>query len=222
MDKFELMQQLKKQRIVAVIRGDDERQVTSIVEAVYKGGIRFLEITFTVPHAEQIIQHISERYQNHDDMFIGAGTCLDVVAARMAIFAGAKFVVCPHVDQEILQLCNMYRIPCFPGAATVQDMIKALRYGADVIKLFPGDSFGPSAINTFHGPLPQAEFMPTGGINAENIKEWLQHGAIAVGTGGSLTKGAATGEFDAITTEARALCRKVEEYDNEANEAAHL
>ena len=214
MDKTTLLTELKKEKLVAVIRGQSEEEVSNIVDAVYKGGIHFMEITFTIPQAESIIAHLNRKYADRSDIVIGAGTCLDIVAARMAISAGAQFVVCPHMDTEVMKLCNSYRIPCFPGAATVKDMLECLRYGAEVIKLFPGDIFGPKAIKAFKGPLPQADFMPTGGVSAANLKEWLDNGAVAVGTGGSLTKGAASGDFAAVQREAEKLVRIVKEYDN--------
>ncbi|MEF9920162.1 MAG: bifunctional 2-keto-4-hydroxyglutarate aldolase/2-keto-3-deoxy-6-phosphogluconate aldolase [Erysipelotrichaceae bacterium] len=217
MNKSDLLVKLKDNKIVAVIRGDNEEQVMKIVEAVYRGGIKFMEITFTIPNAEIVIAHLSEKYKNNDDIIIGAGTCLDIVAARMAISSGAKFVVCPHFDKEIMKLCNTYRISCFPGATTVKDMLECLKYGADVIKLFPGDTFGPKAIKSFKGPLPQADFMPTGGVSVANIKEWLANGAISVGTGGSLTKGAATGDYNQVSEEAAKLVGLVKEYVAESN-----
>ena len=213
MDKTTLLAELKKQRLVAVIRGKDEEEVTNIVDAVYRGGIHFMEITYTIPQAEQVIAHLCKAYEHCDDIIIGAGTCLDIVSARMAISAGAQFVVCPHLDTEVMKLCNSYRVPCFPGAANVKDMLECLRYGADVIKLFPGDTFGPKAVRAFKGPLPQPDFMPTGGVNAANLTEWLDNGAVAVGTGGSLTKGAEAGDFEAVRLEAEKLVNIVRAYD---------
>lgn len=213
MEKALLMQELRKRKLVAVIRGKDEEEVQNIVKAVYDGGIRFMEITFTIPKAEQIIAHLCEQYQDCDDIIIGAGTVLDAMTARLAISAEAQFIVCPHMDKDIMKLCNSYRIPCFPGATNVTDMMECLRYGAEIIKLFPGDTFGPKAIKAFKGPLPQADFMPTGGVNAENLLDWLNQGAVAVGTGGSLTKGAATKDFEQVRNEAAKLVRIVETYE---------
>lgn len=214
MEKTELLTELKKAKLVAVIRGKNEEEVLKTVDAVYQGGIRFVEITYTIPHAEQVIANLKEKYAGCETIVIGAGTCLDTAAARMAISAGAEFIVCPHLDVDIMKLCNSYRIPCFPGAATIKEMIECLRYGADIIKLFPGDVFGPKAIKSFKGPLPQANFMPTGGVSAANLTDWLDNGAIAVGTGGSLTKGAVTGDFDSVRMEAEKLVRIIKAYDN--------
>lgn len=216
MDKSTLMMKLKEEKIVAVIRADEEIQVANIVEAVFLGGVKFIEITFTIPNAEIIIAHLVKKYDQQKDIVIGAGTCLDIVAARMAISAGAKFIVCPHFDKNIMLLCNTYGIPCFPGAATVKEMIECLKYGSEVIKLFPGENFGPQAIKTFHGPLPQANFMPTGGVNEDNLKEWLAYGAIAVGIGGNLTKGALHGDYKQVQSIAQKFVGIVKEYVHES------
>lgn len=215
MDKNSLMLKLRNEKLIAVIRGNSKEEVMKIVEAVYSGGIKFMEITFTIPQANVIIGELSEKYKDNNDIIIGAGTCIDSISARIAILAGAKFIVSPHLDVEILKLCNSYKIPCFSGATTVKDMVEALKYGAEVIKLFPADTYGPKGIKSFKGPLPQAEFMPTGGVSCENVKEWLKNGAIAVGTGGNLTKGAATNDFEAVKREAEKLVNVVMEYKNE-------
>ena len=97
----------------------------------------------------------------------------------------------------------------------MKDALECLRYGAEVIKLFPGATFGPKAIKALKGPLPQADFMPTGGVNADNLREWLDHGAVAVGTGSSLTKGAASGDFEAVYAEAQKLVSIVHAYEHE-------
>lgn len=212
MGKLETIQTLKKEKLVAVIRGAGFEEVNKMVDAIYKGGIHLMEITFTIPHAEQVIAKIKEANKDKPDMVVGAGTVLDIVSARLAILAGADFVVCPHFDKDIMKLCNLYQIPCFPGAVTVKEIADALQYGADIIKLFPGELYGAKAIKAFHGPLPQAQFMPTGGVSADNLKDWLDQGAVAVGLGGSLTKGAKTGDFDAVTNETKKLVEIIAGY----------
>lgn len=214
MNKIDTIQKLKEEKLVAVIRGKDFEEVDRIVDAVYEGGIHLMEITFTIPRADQVIAKIKDKNKEKTDMVVGAGTVLDIVSARLAILAGADFVVCPHFDPEISKLCNLYQIPCFPGAVTVKEITEALKYGADIVKLFPGELYGPKAIKAFHGPLPQAQFMPTGGVSAENLTDWLDHGAVAVGLGGSLTKGAKTNDFDQVTNEARKLVEIVRNYSS--------
>jgi 2-dehydro-3-deoxyphosphogluconate aldolase/(4S)-4-hydroxy-2-oxoglutarate aldolase len=98
-----------------------------------------------------------------------------------------------------------------PGAMTIRDVLEALELGADVVKLFPGEAFGPSIIKAIKGPLPQAPLMPTGGVDLSNVAEWIKAGAVAVGAGGSLTGGAKTGDFDSVTKTARAFVEKIRE-----------
>jgi 2-dehydro-3-deoxyphosphogluconate aldolase/(4S)-4-hydroxy-2-oxoglutarate aldolase len=98
-----------------------------------------------------------------------------------------------------------------PGAMTIRDVIEAMELGADIVKLFPGEAFGPAIIKAIRGPLPQAPLMPTGGVDLSNVGEWIKAGAVAVGAGGSLTGGAKTGDFASITTTARAFIEKIGE-----------
>lgn len=214
MKKYELIQKLGQKKLVAVVRGDNQEQVEKTIEAVIEGGINFIEVTFTIPNAAKIIADLAQKYRANKDIVIGAGTCLDVVTARVAILAGAQFVVSPHLDKEISLLCNSYAIPCFSGGSSVKDILDCLRYGADVVKLFPGELSGPKAIKAFKGPLPQAEFMPTGGVSLDNLNEWLDAGAFAVGLGGSLTKGAKTGDYDKVRETAKELVQKVADYES--------
>lgn len=129
MNKIDTIQKLKEEKLVAVIRGSGYEEVRQLVDAIYKGGIHLMEITFTIPHAEQVIGRIKEDNKDKTDMAVGAGTVLDIVSARLAILAGADFIVCPHFDKEISKLCNLYQVPCFPGAVTVSEITEALRYG---------------------------------------------------------------------------------------------
>lgn len=210
--KFEMLRKLHDEKIVAVIRGNSEDEVLKTADAVVKGGIHFLEITFTAPQAHEIIAKLVKKYPNESGIVIGAGTCLDVETARLAILYGAKFVVSPHFDPAIMKLCNTYCIPVFPGSTDVTGIKDCLAYGAEVVKLFPGEIMGMKAIKAFKGPLPQAEFMPTGGVSVENVQDWLKAGAFAVGVGGSLTRAAKTGDYEAVTEMARAFICEIRAY----------
>ena len=198
MDKIDIIKKLGEEKVVAVIRAESAEQGFKIIDAVKKGGIKFLEITLTVPGAIDIIKELSQKYKN-DEVFIGAGTVLDSETARMAILAGANYIVSPMFSEEVLRLCNRYRIACMPGVQTIKEIVSALELGADIIKVFPGDAYSPNIIKSFKGPLPQANFMPTGGVSIANIKDWLNAGAYAVGTGSSLTAGAKSGDYEAVT-----------------------
>jgi 2-dehydro-3-deoxyphosphogluconate aldolase/(4S)-4-hydroxy-2-oxoglutarate aldolase len=199
MKRLEMVKKISDAGIVAVIRATSKEEGIKIVEAVKKGGIRALEITMTVPGAVEIIKELSEIYKDDEDMLIGAGTVLDPETARACILAGAKYIVSPSLNTETVKLCNRYRVAVMPGVMTVKEAVEALELGVEIVKVFPGNAFGPSIISSFKGPLPQANFMPTGGVSLDNVGEWIKAGAIAVGTGGDLTKGAKTGNYELIT-----------------------
>jgi len=153
----------------------------------------------TVPKADEIIKELSEKYKSNPQVVIGAGTVLDSETARTVILAGAKYVVSPSLNYDTIKMCNRYRVPIMPGVMTVKEAIEALELGVDILKVFPGNVFGPSIIKTFKGPLPQANFMPTGGVTLENAQEWIKNGAVAIGIGNALTTFAETGEYEDIT-----------------------
>lgn len=208
MKRLETIKKIVESGVVAVIRAESKEQGIKIVDAVKKGGIKALEITMTVPGAVDIIKELSEIYKN-DDVIIGAGTVLDPETARACILAGAKYIVSPSLNPETVKLCNRYRVPVMPGVMTVKEAIEALELGAEVVKVFPGNAFGPSIISAFKGPLPQANFMPTGGVSLDNIKDWIKAGAVAVGTGSDLTKGAKTGDYESVTQTAAKFVEEV-------------
>lgn len=210
MERIKTIMRVAQEGIVAVIRAESKEQGLKIVEAVKQGGIKMLEVTMTVPGAVDIIKELTEHYKN-EDVIIGAGTVLDPETARAVILAGAKYVVSPSLNPETVKLCNRYRVPVMPGVMTVKEAVEALELGAEVIKVFPGNAFGPEIIRAFKGPIPQGNFMPTGGVSLSNVKEWISAGAIAVGTGGDLTKGAKTGDFASITETAKAFVEAVKE-----------
>ena len=210
MKRMEIIQKMVESGVVAVIRAESKEQGMKIIEAVKAGGIKALEITMTVPGAVDIIKELSEVYKD-EDVIIGAGTVLDPETARACILAGAKYIVSPSLNPETVKLCNRYRVPVMPGVMTMKEALEALELGAEVIKVFPGNAFGPSIIKAFKGPIPQGNYMPTGGVNLGNVKDWIEAGAVAVGTGGDLTKGAKTGDYDLVTETAKKFIEAVKE-----------
>lgn len=198
MQKNEVLKRLKDCGVVAVIRADNEEKAINIMDACVKAGITGIEITFTVPGAADIIASITKKY-NLEEVIIGAGTVLDPETARTAILSGANFIVSPCLNMETMRLCNRYQIACIPGAMTVKEVVDCLEAGADIVKLFPANLFGPAIIKAIKGPLPQASLIPTGGVNADNAGEWIKAGAVAIGGGGELTKSAKTGDYETIT-----------------------
>ncbi len=205
--KADIIQNLLKCGVVAVIRANSLEEAQKLADCCVKGGIVGLEITFTVPGADEVIAALAK---NKDAGYIvGAGTVLDAPTARIAIMKGAKFIVSPAFDKEVAELCNVYQIPYMPGCYTITEIINALKAGADVIKIFPGSSASPEYFKAVHGPLPQANLMPTGGVSLENVGEWIKAGAVAVGTGGSLTAPAKKGDFEGVVNNAKAFVEAV-------------
>jgi 2-dehydro-3-deoxyphosphogluconate aldolase / (4S)-4-hydroxy-2-oxoglutarate aldolase len=195
---------------VAIIRTDDSSQASRIVEACAQGGASAIEITFTVPGAAAIIEELSKRYPAHQ-IALGAGTVLDPETARIAILAGARFVVSPSLNTHTARLCNRYQIPYLPGAGTIREIVEAMESGADIIKIFPGETLGPAFVKAARAPLPQAPLMPTGGVSIDNAAEWIRAGSVALGVGGNLTAGAKTGDFKSITDLARRFIAAIQE-----------
>lgn len=212
MDKIQVITKLKEEKLVAVVRAESKEQGEKIIDAIVKGGINFIEITMTVPGAIDIIKELTKKYENNKEIVIGAGTVLDPETARMAILAGAKYIVSPSLNADTIKMCNRYRIAVMPGIMTVKEAVEALELGVDVLKVFPGNAFGPSIIKAFKGPLPQANFMPTGGVAIDNVDKWLASGAVALGTGSNLTVGAKTGDYELITKTAKEFVEAVKKY----------
>lgn len=202
MRREQVLKNIKEAGVVAVVRGDSKEEAIKIVDAVSKGGIKVMELTMTVPNPIDVIKEVAEKYKG-TDVIVGAGTVLDTETARACILAGAQFIVSPSLDIDTIKLCNRYKVLVMPGVMTVKDAITAFEYGIDVVKVFPANLYGPSVIKSFKGPLPQGDFMPTGGVTVANLHEWIEAGAVVVGTGGDLTKGAKTGDYELVEKTAR-------------------
>jgi len=207
--KIEVLGKIVASGLVAVIRANNPDQAARIAEACALGGVAAVEITFTVPGATGVIEHLAKR--SLGQILLGAGTVLDPETARIAILAGAQFVVGPALNPETARLCNRYQVPYIPGAGTIGEVIAAMECGADIVKVFPGEILGPSFVKAVKGPLPQASLMPTGGVSVENVGDWIKAGSVAVGVGGNLTAAAKTGDFAAITQLARQFVEKIKE-----------
>ena len=210
MDKNEVLKRLTDCGVIAVVRAENAEQAINICEACKKAGIVGIELTFTVPGAHKVIEELASYYKN-DDIILGAGTVLDPETARIAILSGAQYVVSPYFDEATIKLCNRYAVPCMPGCMTIHDVVKSLELGCDIIKLFPGDAFGPGMVKAIKGPIPQANIMPTGGVDVNNVADWIKAGVVAIGAGSSLTAGAKTGNFELITDTAKQFVENIKE-----------
>jgi len=210
MTKEQILTRIRETGLVAVVRADNQDKAFRITEACMKGGVPAIEITFTVPGAHKVIEALASRF-GENEIILGAGTVLDPETARIAILSGARYVVSPSLNLDTIRLCNRYRIACMPGAMTIREVVECMEAGADIVKVFPGELFGPRIIKAIKGPLPQAELMPTGGVSVENAAEWIKAGAVALGAGSSLTEGAKTGDYNRITETARLFIQKIKE-----------
>lgn len=210
MDKAEVYQKLHEIGVVAVVRGQSAEDGVRTADACIAGGVKAIELAFTTPDAPTAIKTLTDKYKNDPDVVIGAGTVLDPATARLAIIAGAKFIVSPAFDKEVVELCNLYRVVSCPGVMTPGGVVEALKAGADIIKIFPGDIVGIKMIKDIHGPLPQAALMPSGGVSVDNAADWIKAGCVAVSAGGSLTAGAKKGDYDAVTAVAKEFIAAVQ------------
>ena len=209
--KIEILNRILETGVIAVIRAESADQAIQIIDAVREGGILALEVTMTVPGAIDVIKGICQRYAGGEEI-IGAGTVLDAETARMAMLAGAEFIVGPTLNPEMVRICNRYQVNCMPGATSVREILEALELGASIVKIFPGSLLKPDFIQAVHGPIPYAPLMPTGGVSVENAGAWIKAGAVAIGVGGDLTKeGIAKGDYSLITRKAESYIRAVRE-----------
>ena len=202
MDKEQVLMRIQDCGIVAVVRAENTEKAERIVDACIEGGVAAIELTFTVPHAYKVIEHLSNKY-TPEEIILGAGTVMDAATARIAMLSGAQYIVSPYFDLDTVKMCNRYRVAVMPGIMTVREGIIAMEAGADILKVFPVDLYGPKIIKDIRGPIPYAKLMPTGGVNADNVGEWIKAGAVAVGAGSSLTAGAKTGDYALITETAK-------------------
>lgn len=210
MQKYDYLNRLINTGCVAVVRGNDADEAVKTVDAVIAGGVTGIELTFTVPHADRALDELSKKYGDREDVLIGAGTVLDPATARLAIIAGAKFIVSPSFNADVAKICNLYAIPYTPGCFTPTEIQTALEAGVDLVKVFPGSVAGPAIVKALHGPFPQLAIMPTGGVSLDNLETWFEVGVSLVGAGSNLTAAAKTGDYAGVTATAKKYREKLD------------
>lgn len=169
-------------KIVAIIRGANPADVLKIAESLYAGGVRILEITMNSESPLAVIKAVADKMEGR--MIIGAGTVLDPEIARYAVMAGARFILSPVVDVEVINMAKNLGVVSIPGAYTATEIYHAYKNGADIVKVFPANS--PSYLKDLAGPLPQIPLLPTGGITLQNIKDYKNAGVVGFGIGSAL------------------------------------
>jgi 2-dehydro-3-deoxyphosphogluconate aldolase/(4S)-4-hydroxy-2-oxoglutarate aldolase len=208
MKKDAVLAKIKTEKVIALIRADSPDGLLDCAKALAAGGLTSIELTMTTPGAIDMLKQATSELP---DFIFGLGTVLDAETARLGILAGARFVVTPALRPEVISVCRRYSIPVFSGALTPTEAVNAWEAGADAVKIFPAEFFGPAYIKSLKAPLPHIDFVPTGGVNAENVGDFLKAGATATAAGSSLVEAKALKEknWAAITAKARAFVAAV-------------
>ncbi|HZT70236.1 MAG TPA: bifunctional 4-hydroxy-2-oxoglutarate aldolase/2-dehydro-3-deoxy-phosphogluconate aldolase [Terriglobia bacterium] len=199
-----VLARLRELGVVPIIRVSTAEHASRAVEAVVAGGIAAVEITMGVPNALHVMEQVADRYG--DSVLLGAGTVLDSETCRAALLAGAEFIVTPSLDVKVIETARRYSKACIPGALTPTEIVTAWQAGADMVKVFPcAPVGGPNYIRSLRGPLPQIDYVPTGGVDLETTPEYIRAGAAAVAVGGELVSNRALreGKTEVITANAR-------------------
>lgn len=197
--KEEVLERIHRAGVISIFRVDSPEGCVPAMDALVKGGLRVFEVTMTTPGALGVISEARKKYGG--DALVGAGTVIDRAGAEKAVAAGAQFVISPSLDKEIVEFCTAKGIVSCPGTFTATEIVQAWKWGADLIKVFPISQVGPGYVRAIRAPIPQARLVPTGGVDAGNLGEYLAAGAFAVGIGGGLipAKAVAEGRYSEIT-----------------------
>ena len=187
MYRWETTRAALAQRVLAIVRSDSYDHATATADTLLSAGITSLEISLTTPFALEAVTTLIREVG--DDAVIGAGTVLDGASARMAVDAGARFLVSPSLDPEVIRTGHRYGLPVFPGVSTPTEAVRAMELGADALKLFPAAAYGPRWIKDVRAALPQAAFVPPGGVTVADAPDWITAGADACGMGSALSEG---------------------------------
>lgn len=202
-----MLELLEKEKIVAVLRADNHEEAMKYVDAIYAGGMKAIELTYSIPNVCVFIKKVIDKYP---DALVGVGSVLNIKQAQEALEAGATYIVSPGYVESVQIYCNQLGAIYMPGAMTVSEIINSMEQGNEIAKVFPGDSLGTSFIKAVKAPIPQAKLMVTGGVDVNNVKDWFAAGVTLVGVGSSLLAPGKTGDFAQITELAKQFKAEVE------------
>lgn len=214
MDKEEVLSRITDLGLLAVLRGPSPELTLQMVEALIKGGVLGIEITFSTPSAVEVVRELDQQFG--ETILVGMGTLTRPMQAAEAQSVGAKYIVSPHCDTELAKAMKDTGLAFMMGALTPSEVMLAHRLGSDVVKLFPGSLGGPAYMRALRGPFPEIRLMPTGGVKADNLRDWLAAGAFAIGAGSDLCprEWAELGLLDHITERAKAYTYAIQEARN--------
>lgn len=209
--KDEVLRRIHQAGVIAIFRVDAPDRCIPAMEALARGGLNVFEVTMTTPDAVRVVSKATKKFG--DSALVGAGTVIRANEAEKAISSGAQFIVSPSLSREVIEVCGKRGVVSCPGAFTATEIVQAREWGADLVKVFPASQVGPDYIRAIRGPLPDVPLVPTGGIDASNLKEYLHAGAFAVGIGGGLIPAMSLAEerYDKITAGAAAVVGAIRE-----------
>ncbi|MFA1611001.1 bifunctional 4-hydroxy-2-oxoglutarate aldolase/2-dehydro-3-deoxy-phosphogluconate aldolase [Halobellus rubicundus] len=202
---------IRETGIVGILRGVPEAKTIDVVEALAAGGVDVVEVTADTDGALDTISRLSDVF-DRSEVLVGAGTVLDSETAVAALRAGAEFVVTPSFDRGVVEACNRYGAVVAPGVMTPTEALTAYEAGADLLKIFPASTLGPGHVRSIRGPLDQLPLVPTGGVDLDNVADFIEAGAAGVGVGSSLVDGEAVAaeEYGAIRERAASFREAIE------------
>jgi 2-dehydro-3-deoxyphosphogluconate aldolase/(4S)-4-hydroxy-2-oxoglutarate aldolase len=202
MKKQEVLEKVKELGLLAVIRGPSVDLTVQMVDALIKGGVLGIEITYSTPNAEEVVKTLAAKYG--DQIVLGMGTLTKPEQAESAKKAGANYLVSPISEPVLVKTMVNTGLLTMAGALTPTEVYQVYSLGTDVVKIFPGSLGGPAYIKALKGPFPYIPMMPTGGVSANNVADWFKAGVVAVGAGSELCPPelAKAGKFDEITLKA--------------------
>lgn len=210
------LEKIRESKVCAIIRGIPKDKIKPVVDALIKGGVTAVEVTFNTDGAEQMIRELKSLYG--DELLIGAGTVLDPETAKDAISAGASFILAPTLNTEVIKLCLRYNVVAVPGVTTPTEALTAWESGARIVKIFPAGVLGANYIKQLKGPLPQIDMMVVGAVGAANLKDFFKAGASSAGIGGELVNKdlVAAGDYEEIERRASEFSRIVGDFKHES------
>ncbi|WP_042276288.1 bifunctional 4-hydroxy-2-oxoglutarate aldolase/2-dehydro-3-deoxy-phosphogluconate aldolase [[Clostridium] dakarense] len=192
-----MLNTIKNEGIVAVIRAKDHEEAKGYINACVNGGIKAVELTYSIPNVVDLINEL----RNDENLILGVGSVLNREMAKDAILAGAKYVVSPGYNEEVNEVCKELNTLYLPGCMTVTEIMNALEKGNKMVKLFPGDTFGHKYVKAVKAPIPHVEIMPTGGVSIDNVDKWFEMGVSCVGVGSSLFNAGSLEDIEKLAKE---------------------
>lgn len=212
MEKQEVLDRMTGEGLIPVVRVSASQEALDVAGALKEAGVSLIEITMTVQGAMGVIKELSGKFGK--EVIIGAGTVLDTKTAKEAVLAGARFLVSPSLNLDLIRFALQAEVAVIPGALTPTEIVTAWNAQADMVKVFPAAQVGgPDYVKALKGPLPQIPLVPTGGVNLQNAGAFIRAGAAALGVGGELVdrKAIAQRNFGVITETAKAFLKVIRE-----------